>query len=99
MSYLDSLKELMEYALIIDSLPESDGAKFRLIERYRDKVSKRLLDQLPVLRAQAMEAFGKQVDKIMSGPSLFEGISRTDADIWSVPITFTLPTVQENQDE
>ncbi len=62
----------------IGSLCEQDSKKYYLIERYSDKVSKRLLDEQADLYKQGKIAFGRLVRKAMAKPNPFLELIKKD---------------------
>jgi hypothetical protein len=89
---MNTFKELFkEYFEIGLGLNPREKAKYYLIERYKSKVSKRLLDEQVLLRQWAKENFKHIMADMMSRKSLLDEIKKDS--VWQgstlvVPFAF-----------
>lgn len=89
MSSISTLSELITEYYDIACLPESDQAKYRLISKYRDKVSKRLLDEKKELREKARGLFADFLCETLMKPNPFLAMLKNESQLshyYPVPI-------------
>lgn len=77
----------------IGALPEADQKLYYLILRYKGRVSQRLLDKLPGLRARGKIAHAEELKRLVAMPKLeFLKPGETNEPNWTAsPIIYSPP--------
>lgn len=92
MNNLKTFGEFFQEYYYISSLPREKEVKYWLINKYRHKVSQRLLDEQKDLFVEGKEAFGFFLGNLISGADGFLNRVKTSAfeNIWSQPLVLGL---------
>ena len=81
---------LFKETMHVGSLEPKDRAKYRLIFRYRNRVSERLKYELPVLLEKGKTRFGARMDELASKPNPLDALTKdlSHGSAYIFPIVF-----------